>query len=74
MTVGEWCRDGQFLVAMGVGLNVSNREPTTCINAALGCTDPTDDPVTSEALLAGDHPPSLPPKPIPACPSSVHYM
>eukprot|EP00873_Tetraselmis_striata_P008121 jgi/Tetstr1/428385/TSEL_018419.t1 len=46
-------RDGQFVVAIGVGLNVSNRAPTTCVNALLGCADEAANPVTPEALLAG---------------------
>lgn len=28
-------RDQRFRVVMGVGLNLSNREPTTCVDAAI---------------------------------------
>lgn len=28
-------RDGQFYVVMGVGLNLSNRQPTTCVDALI---------------------------------------
>ncbi|GAB4815272.1 hypothetical protein N2152v2_002318 [Parachlorella kessleri] len=47
-----------FYVIMGVGLNVSNREPTTCVDALVEAEAkqlglPPPPPVTREVLLAG---------------------
>ena len=57
-------RDKRFRVVIGIGLNLSNREPTTCVNAAieeernrLQIPDAAE-PVQPEARGA----PSLPPK------------
>lgn len=43
---------GQFLVQTGLGLNLDNNEPTTCINAILKEHAPAAPPITAEALLA----------------------
>ena len=52
-------RNGQFNVLMGVGLNLSNKQPTTCINelvataaASLGASTPPP-PISREAIRAG---------------------
>eukprot|EP00192_Tetraselmis_astigmatica_P025109 CAMPEP_0117647798 /NCGR_PEP_ID=MMETSP0804-20121206/41_1 /TAXON_ID=1074897 /ORGANISM="Tetraselmis astigmatica, Strain CCMP880" /LENGTH=195 /DNA_ID=CAMNT_0005453313 /DNA_START=1 /DNA_END=588 /DNA_ORIENTATION=+ len=50
-------RNGSFLVVVGVGINVSNREPTTCLNAELlagqgDSSKPPSDPITMEEMLA----------------------
>lgn len=44
--------DKLFNVTVGVGLNVANTEPTTCLNALLEEQDPQARPVAREELLA----------------------
>lgn len=46
-------RDKEFVVTMGVGLNVSNREPSTCLDALISSvgSQPTR-PIERERLLA----------------------
>ncbi|GJP34876.1 hypothetical protein CLOM_g19358, partial [Closterium sp. NIES-68] len=45
-------RSKAFDVTVGIGLNVDNTHPTTCINAALQAACPSAAPVSHEALLA----------------------
>ncbi|CAI5948484.1 unnamed protein product [Closterium sp. NIES-65] len=45
-------RNRAFDVTVGIGLNVNNAHPTTCINAALQAACPSAAPVSHEALLA----------------------
>ncbi|CAI5491500.1 unnamed protein product [Closterium sp. Naga37s-1] len=45
-------RNRAFDVTVGIGLNVDNAQPTTCINAALQAACPSAAPVSHEALLA----------------------
>lgn len=43
---------GLFRVAIGLGLNVDNDEPTTCVNALLRAKAPQAAPLSREAVLA----------------------
>eukprot|EP00887_Chlorella_sp_A99_P000364 scaffold13.g364.t1 len=52
------CRGQAFHLTLGVGINVSNREPTTCLDAlveaaAAAAGRPAPPPPSREALLAG---------------------
>jgi biotin--protein ligase len=50
------CRAGEFAVTVGIGINVANRAPTTCVDALVAAAAaargaPAPPPTTREALL-----------------------
>ena len=57
MLCGSTYSEGFFRVTVGVGLNVANREPTTCVDQLLAAAAaqrgaPAPPPVRRERLLA----------------------